>query len=49
MTFIEQLLGLAPDGGNGSTEALIFFGVTAIVVLVAWRRRASRRRERVRH
>jgi hypothetical protein len=32
MNFIEQLLGFAPDAGNGSTEALLFAVLAVIVV-----------------
>jgi hypothetical protein len=38
MDFIERVFGLSPDGGNGSTEALILLAITLVLLLVAWRR-----------
>jgi hypothetical protein len=43
MTFIEYLLGIAPDGGTGTTEALLFLTITAVVMLIARRRRPVQR------
>jgi hypothetical protein len=31
MDWIEQLLGFSPDGGDGSTEALIVFACVVVV------------------
>ena len=49
MDFIERLFGLAPDGGSGSLEFLLFLiPVAGIVWIVAARRRSSQRaRDRV--
>jgi hypothetical protein len=48
MDWIEQLLGVSPDGGSGALE-LVYYAVFAfaIVVLVRWRvmRRRSRSSE----
>jgi hypothetical protein len=33
MDFIERLFGIAPDGGNGATEALWLAGFAAAVVM----------------
>jgi hypothetical protein len=52
MDFIEKLLGIAPDGGDGSLEFLLFLiPVAGIIAIAAWRRRsrqvgAGRRRDR---
>jgi|GraSoiStandDraft_30_1057271.scaffolds.fasta_scaffold3249118_2 hypothetical protein len=37
MNFIEQLFGVAPDGGSGTTEALIWMGVAIVIVFLARR------------
>jgi hypothetical protein len=38
MDFIEQLFGISPDGGDGTTEMLFVLAFIAIIVgLVAWR------------
>jgi len=42
MDFIEQWFGLSPDGGDGSTEALIIV-VAAVVVLASVAAFAMRR------
>jgi hypothetical protein len=42
MNFIEQLLAVAPDGGNGSTEAAILTGVGLFIVYLLRRRMARR-------
>jgi len=42
MDFIERLFGVSPDGGNGTTEALILFAVTVVVMTLVWRRRNAR-------
>jgi hypothetical protein len=38
MDWIEQLLGLSPDGGDGSTELMWLLAFVIIVVAFAWRR-----------
>jgi hypothetical protein len=38
MDWIEQLLGLSPDGGDGSTELMWLLAFVVIVIAVAWRR-----------
>ena len=45
MDFIERIFGLAPDGGSGSLEFLLFLlPVAGIVYLASRRRRRSARR-----
>jgi hypothetical protein len=39
MSFIEQLFGLSPDRGNGSTES-IYFMVLGIIVFACLRQRS---------
>src|SRR5438128_1359411 len=42
MDFIERLFGIAPDGGNGSFELLLFLvPLAGIVLLRAWRSRGD--------
>jgi hypothetical protein len=41
MDFIERIFGVSPDGGNGSTEAIILLAVTIALAMVVRRRRAS--------
>jgi hypothetical protein len=44
MSFIEQLFGLSPDGGNGSLEAALVLGAAAALAAVAlWRLARARR------
>lgn len=38
MDWIEQLLGLSPDGGDGSTEMMWLLALVIVVLAVAWRR-----------
>ncbi len=38
MDWIEQLLGLSPDGGDGTTEALIVLAACAVVACVIYAR-----------
>jgi len=38
MNFIEQLFGVSPDGGDGSTELMFLSVFVLVIVLVAWRR-----------
>jgi hypothetical protein len=43
MDFIEQIFGLAPDGGNGAFELLLFLiPIIGIVLLIQRRRRRGR-------
>ena len=42
MDFIEQLFGVSPDGGDGSTEILYILAVAAVIAAVALRRRVRR-------
>ncbi|QIA25236.1 MULTISPECIES: hypothetical protein [Mesorhizobium] len=48
MDFIERIFGVAPDGGDGTTEVLYIAVVLAVAAMVAarvWlRRRAAMRR-----
>jgi len=37
MDFIERLFGIAPDGGDGSTELMFFAAFVIIIALVSWR------------
>ena len=46
MDFIERLFGIAPDGGSGSLEFLLFLIPLAGLVLLFTYRRASRKQER---
>jgi hypothetical protein len=40
MDFIERIFGIAPDGGSGLLELLLFLiPVVGLVVLREWRRR----------
>jgi hypothetical protein len=41
MDFIERMFGVSPDGGNGSTEAIILLAITAILAVAVARRRRS--------
>ena len=38
MDLIERLLGVSPDGGDGSTELMYLTVLAIIVVAYAWRR-----------
>jgi hypothetical protein len=42
--FIEELFGLAPDGGTGSLELLWFLAPVAALLAIALLRRRTRRR-----
>ena len=47
MDFIERLLDVSPDGGNGVTEASLVLGIFLVVMAIVFRRaiaRATRRR-----
>lgn len=42
MDFIERLFGIAPDGGSGLTELLLFvvlIGIGALAFRLRWKRR----------
>ena len=39
MDFIESLFGLAPDGGDGSTEAMLAGAAIVVALMVVFRRR----------
>ena len=45
MDWIEQLLGMSPDGGDGSLEALIVFACSALVLFLLLARFRSRARQ----
>lgn len=42
MQLLEQLFGIAPDGGNGSLEVAFAVLVTALVIVAASRHRRKR-------
>lgn len=42
MNFIEQLFGIAPDGGNGMTELALFLAVALPPLVISLRRRLRR-------
>ena len=46
MDFIERIFGIAPDGGSGSLEFLLFLIPLAGLTLLIKYRRASRKQER---
>jgi hypothetical protein len=46
MDFIERIFGLAPDGGSGSLEFLLFLIPLAGLTWLITYRRASRKQER---
>ncbi len=46
MDFIERVFGLAPDGGSGSLEFLLFLIPLVGLALLITYRRASRKQER---
>lgn len=37
MDWIEQLLGISPDHGDGSLEALITVALFLVLAVIAWR------------
>ena len=39
MDFIESLFGIAPDGGDGSLEAMLIGAVVAVALMIVFRRR----------
>jgi hypothetical protein len=38
MDWIEQLFGFSPDGGDGTTEAMIVLAACAVVAIVIYKR-----------
>jgi hypothetical protein len=45
MDFIERIFGVAPDGGSGTFEALLFLiPIVGIMIFVVWRQRSGRNR-----
>ena len=38
MTWIEQISGIAPDGGSGLTELLVAIGAALVVAMIAFAR-----------
>jgi hypothetical protein len=40
MNFIERLLGLSPDGGNGGLELVLVVGIGAAMLMAVARRSA---------
>jgi hypothetical protein len=42
MDFIERLFHVSPDGGSGATEATYVLAISAIAVVLAFRRRIAR-------
>jgi hypothetical protein len=46
MDFIEQWFGVSPDGGDGTTELLIFAIVILLLVAIVARRWIARRTTR---
>lgn len=45
MDWIEQLLGVSPDGGSGALE-LVYYAVIAFAIVAVVRRRMLKRRGR---
>jgi hypothetical protein len=37
MDFIERLLGISPDGGDGSAEMLIIGAIVLLLAALSWR------------
>jgi hypothetical protein len=46
MDFIERIFGIAPDGGSGSFEFLLFALPIAGIIYLVLRRRRQRARRR---
>jgi hypothetical protein len=46
MDFIERIFGIAPDGGSGSLELLLFAIPLAGIAYLLWRARQARQRRR---
>jgi len=46
MDFIERIFGIAPDGGSGSLEFLLFAIPIAGIVYLAYRRRRRKDRDK---
>jgi hypothetical protein len=43
MDFIERLFGIAPDGGSGALEVLLFAAPITALCYLAWLRRQRQR------
>ena len=43
MDFIERMIGVSPDGGNGSLELLLILSISSAIAILCYR--LSRRRE----
>lgn len=47
MQFIEQIFGIAPDGGSGLFELILFLipfsGIAAVYLVRRWQREKNRR------
>jgi hypothetical protein len=43
MDFIEQILGISPDGGSGATELMLMTVPVVVIVLLTLRRQIIRR------
>jgi hypothetical protein len=43
MDFIEKLLHISPDGGNGLTEAALLGVFLTVLAVSVWKRMAGRR------
>jgi hypothetical protein len=41
MDFVERWLGISPDGGDGSLEALFIASLIVVAALVIFRRRVA--------
>jgi hypothetical protein len=42
MDFIEQWFGISPDGGDGSTEAMIVLAIAIVIALIVGRRQIAK-------
>ncbi|MFL5132971.1 MAG: hypothetical protein ACJ8C6_00270 [Microvirga sp.] len=46
MDFIERIFGIAPDGGDGTTEAMFVIAFAAVAVALAWKPLSRKLRRR---